>query len=401
MPLNQSHLRGFWPVIGTPYIFCDVRKDFGTHPSFAQTRYSNLLIDIQHGKCILRIDWQNLNANHPTGKPTSRLTEYKGTILNGNEISLIYEQIFRYDSSQFQRSKDGKSSTATFRKKKDLWRIDLSGSAKKLENPPDHFIHNQTSYRCLNFSSLLAITSNRLMQYELQGNGLEERDTWDEIGDSLMKLCSLPNQGYLFSNTRKGSVVFLLPESPKIRSFSIKAIFTDLPRPPRQRTPWEQMSSLSWQLVPLSTSDRAPFLAYFHMPGFPIFEIHLDRLRMGNEKDVFHFLGYSPACRPFVCMQNNQILLFTNTMVRRGSELSTGVPIFALEKNSNSWPVESGFIFQPQSIPLPATIQRICEIPLDDDYLLAYGHDTFWRIRSDGGVVKPIYPRSGPYRKRR
>ena len=402
MVKQKSHLRAFWPIQGTPYVFCELQKSYRVNSSPAQTRFSNLVIDVRAGKCVLRIDWQNLNPRLNSGSQSSRTTEYKGLLLDRDQFSLIYEQIFRYDSSQFQRMKDSKAKkNATFRKKKDLWRIDLSGEAKKLENAPDFFIQNQSSYRCLNFSNLISVSTNRLRQYQLTDEGLQQCGGWDEIGDSLMQLCGLPNRGFLFSNTRKGMVVFLLPDEPKVRRFAIKTLFADLPAPPRDITPWEQLSSLSWQLVPLSIRRGSSILAYFQMPGFPIFEIHMDRLSDGKTNEVFSFLGFSPTCRPFVSMHDNQTILFTNSLVRRGNDLSTGVPIFALEKGKKGWPTEYGFVFQPESIPLPASIQRICEIPIDDEYLLAYGHDSFWAVRADGGVVKPVYPRSGPYRRRR
>jgi hypothetical protein len=402
MPLAKSHLRSFWPIHGTPYVFCDIRKTLGASSRYVQTRFTNLIIDIRQGKCLMRVEWQNLNPTNSAEGAASRSTEYKGIILDRDCMSLIYEQVFRFDSSRFRRENQKSAGAASsYRKKKDIWRIGLSGDAQKLNDPPEHFIHNQSSYRCLNFSSLVAVSSNRLMQYQLQGNELQQSDGWDEIGDSLMQLCSLPNQGYLFSNTRKGTVVFLQPKEPKVRSFPVRSIFAHLPAPPSGVTPWAQLASLSWQLVPLSACGESSLLAYFQMPGFPIFEIHLDQLRDGKEKDVFNFLGFSPTCRPFVSMRQNQAILFTNTLVRRGAELCTGVPIYSLEKGPNGWPTEYGFVFQPQSISLPASIQRICEIPIDDEYLLGYGRDTFWGIRMDGSAVKPIFPRTGPFRRRR
>lgn len=402
MAFAKSHLRSFWPIHGTPYIFCDIRKNLSSGNRFVHTKFTNLIIDIRQGKCLMRVDWQNLNPTDNSGNSASRSTEYKGIIHTSDQLSLIYEQIFRYDSSQFRRETRAQSGNSTpYKKKKDLWRIGLAGDIRKLDEAPDLFIQNQSSHRCLNFSSLVAISSNRLIQYQLQGNGLQQNDDWNEIGDSLMHLCSLPNQGYLFSNVRKGTVVFLQSNEPKVRSFPVKSIFAHLPAPPHSQKPWEQFSSTSWQLIPLSVCNESPLLAYFQMPGFPIFEIHLDRLQTGTERDVFNFLGFSPSCRPFVSMRGNKTILFTNSLVRRGNELCTDVPIFALEKEPQGWPAEYGFVFQPESISLPASIQRICEIPIDDEYLLGYGLDTFWGIRLDGSVVKPIFPRSGPFRKRR
>lgn len=402
MAVQKSHLRTFWPINGTPYIFCEVRKALNaTHPPL-QVRYSNLIIDLRKGRCILRVDWQDMQAVPNSGRQNSRQTENKGVLVDRDELNLIYEQISRFESSSFsRREEEKKNSNSYMKKRRDLWRIDLHGGAQKIENPPDYLIQNQSSYRCLNYSSLVAIASDRLIQYQLNGNDLQASEDWVEIGDALVSLCDLPNQGYLFSNTRKGVVVFLQAKEPRVRTFPIQSLIADLPAPPREGTPWETFSRLSWQMIPLSVSGNSTLLAYLQMPGFPIFEIHLDRLSRGTGKEIFSFLGFSPSCRPFLSMRDNRAIFFTNSLVRRGHERSTNVPLFVLEKQANGWPTEGGFVFQPQSIPLPASIQRISEIPIDDEFLLAFGNNRFWCIQADGSSVRPIYPRSGSYHRRR
>jgi len=401
MPRLKSRLRSFWPIPGTQFIFCELCKGMHPHKHTANQRFTNLIINIKTGKCELRVDWYNLVPDKARHSKSSRHTEYKGIIVNHENLSLIYEQVFRYDSSEFRRNPEVKKSPFnTFKKKKDMWRIDLFGGSQKIENPPDLFIHNQASHRCLDFSSLVALTSSKLIQFQLDENSLQTNEDWQNIGDALMKLCSLPHGGYVFSNSRKGTVNFLQPYEPRFRSFQIKSIFAELPPPPREITLWENLSSLSWQLVPLSAESSSPMLAYFQMPGFPVFEIHLDRIKDGKAKDVFNFLGYSPSCRPFLSMKRNRVILFSNSLIRSNQDLNTSVPIFLVEKQYRNWPVNAAFCFQPEPIPLPASIHRICEIPFNDENLLAYGQDTFWYVYYDGSSVKPLYPRARPMRRK-
>ncbi len=401
MPKLKSRLRSFWPIPGTQYIFCEICKGINSLQYNPIQRFTNLIIDIKTGKCELRVDWQNLNPDKTIGGNSSRHTEYKGIIVNHENLSLIYEQVFRYDSSAFRRTPDiNNNANQTFKKKKDIWRIDLFGGSQKLDNSPELFIHNQASHRCLDFSSLVALTSSKLVQYQLDDNSLQMSEDWQDIGDALMQLCSLPHGGYVYSNSRKGTVNFLQPYEPRFRSFQIKSIFAELPLPPKEITLWENLSSLSWQLIPLSAESSSPMLAYFQMPGFPIFEINLDRINKGNAKEVFNFLGYSPSCRPFLSMKRNRVILFSNSLVRSSQELSTSVPIFLVEKQYRNWPVNTAFCFQPKPVPLPASIHRICEIPFNNEYLLAYGQDAFWCVYYDGSAVKSLYPRARSMRRK-
>ncbi|MBN2326384.1 MAG: hypothetical protein JXR73_04455 [Candidatus Omnitrophica bacterium] len=396
MQPGRTHLCAFWPISGTPYIFCDYRTNFSIQPSYLQTKFTNLIFDIRKGTREMRVDWRNFPAAQDTGRHSSRYTEQKGILVDGRHLTLIYEQIYRFDSRGFQR---GIKQSAIYRKKKDLWKIDIYGEARKLDHAPKHFIQNQIAHRCLNFSRLAAVSSNRLLQYQLRGNDLELNGEWNEIGDSLMQLCSLPNHGFVFTNQRRKTIVFLQQKEPRIRSFGLQSVFADLPALPDEGGLQDSLSSLSWQLIPLSVGSKSPMLAYFLAPGFPIFEIHLDRLAAGSEKEVFRFLGFSPYCRPFVSLRQNQVLLFSNTLMRRSRDLSVDAPLFACEKRASGWPVEYGMLFQPQPISLPASIQRICEIPLDDEHLLGCSREAFWRIRCDGAAADPVFTRSGMFER--
>lgn len=162
-------------------------------------------------------------------------------------------------------------------------------------------------------------------------------------------------------------------------------------------------------LISLSPKGADPFIAYFHVPGFPIYEVHPEKLQDGELGEIFVFIGAAGYRKPFAAVNEGRTIL----AMREES------PFHEVEVRFNkaAWHFSSSIRFEMQAIAHrgedglmqewrveelePSALTeipyegptRVYDRPLKGGRFLVYYHDIFWTVCWDGSGLEPLFPR--------
>ncbi|MEW6236851.1 MAG: hypothetical protein AB1656_15825 [Candidatus Omnitrophota bacterium] len=422
--LTIPTLMEFYPIPHTPYIFCSFVSLFTSNEKTIDTYNSDIVIDIEKGKRILRADRSKISSSSGDKQQFKKYIFNYGVLQTDDGPCIFYKRSEKPIPTVNQKVgflPDLLLNTS-ISSKEEFWTLNLHGELKKIvkiqsvneimrNSPfPTFELYMRQYYRFLDFSHIAGKKINQLKKsefhdYKIEKDRLLQSDQWNEDYDGQF-LFGLPGGGYLINKKAEKCLNILLHGESQAITIPRNVLLDKLPQTPTLP------KLVMW--IPITSQKGPVCLAYLDAPYFPIFEFHLDQRKDHAVGDWVKFIGYGNEMRPIMTMENNQIVLFTSAYeemhrdILQWPKYQIGGLFWPKYHYENDF-YSSGFSALPtRALPqipggqpaeriipliLPSPINLISAIPLSDDRLLGYNDGVFWSFCWDGSDIRQLFPR--------